>query len=116
MDLDSDAGRGGPKNLTHMHYGRMSRHLEHIEAEMFVKETETLTGKKFDPTTRKALLRSHDELALVNSGLEDTMRTAYREIRGAMRRRRKLEDLRMASYACAIEKIADAYLDLGIFP
>ena len=104
------------KNLTHMHYGRMSQHLERIEAEMFVKETEALTGKKFDPAARKTLLRSHDELALVNSGLEDTMRSAYREIRGAMKRRKKIEDLRMASYTCAIEKIADAYLDLGIFP
>jgi glutamate dehydrogenase (NAD(P)+) len=104
------------KNLTHMHYGRMSQHLENIEAEMFIRETEALTGKKFDPVARKTLLRSHDELALVNSGLEDTMRSAYREIRGTMKRRKRIDDLRMASYACAIEKIAAAYLDLGIFP
>ncbi len=104
------------KNLTHMHYGRMSRHLENLEAELFIKETEALTGKKFGPRARKVLLRSHDELALVNSGLEDTMRSAYREIRSVLKRRKKIEDLRMASYTLAIERISQAYLDLGIFP
>ena len=104
------------KNLTHMHYGRMSRHLENLEAETFIHEVEALTGKKLDPNARKTLLRSHDELALVNSGLEDTMRSAYREIRTVLMRRKKVQDLRMASYALAVERIASAYLDLGIFP
>ncbi len=104
------------KNLTHMRYGRMSQHLENLEAEIFIKETEALTGKAFGPQARKTLLRSHDELALVNSGLEDTMRSAYRDIRQVWHRRKKMEDLRMAAYAAAIEKIAATYLDLGIFP
>jgi len=104
------------KNLMHMHYGRMSRHLENLEAETFIHQVEALTGKKLDPNARKTLLRSHDELALVNSGLEDTMRSAYREIRDAFKRRSKVEDLRMASYSLAIERISQAYLDLGIFP
>ncbi|MGH2571556.1 MAG: Glu/Leu/Phe/Val dehydrogenase, partial [bacterium] len=104
------------KNLMHMHYGRMSRHLENLEAATFIHQVEALTGKKLDPNARKTLLRSHDELALVNSGLEDTMRSAYREIHGLMKRRKKVEDLRMASYMLAIERIARAYEDLGIFP
>jgi len=104
------------KNLTHMHYGRMSRHLENLEAETFIHQVEALTGKKLDPRARKTLLRSHDELALVNSGLEDTMRSSYRDIRKLLKRRKNVEDLRMASYALAIERIAQAYLDLGIFP
>jgi hypothetical protein len=33
-----------------------------------------------------------------------------------MKRRKKVEDLRMASYMLAIERIARAYLYLGIFP
>jgi len=104
------------KNLSHMRFGRLSRHIESLEAQTFLTETELLTGKKFNPSARKILLRSHDELALVNSGLEDTMRSAYREVRGIHKRRKKVQDLRMASYVCAIEKIANAYLDLGIFP
>jgi glutamate dehydrogenase (NAD(P)+) len=104
------------KNLMHMHYGRMSRHLENLEAETFIHQVEALTGKKLEPEARRTLLRSHDELALVNSGLEDTMRSAYREIHGLMKRRKKVDDLRMASYMLAIERISRAYLDLGIFP
>ncbi len=104
------------KNLTHMHYGRMSRHLENLEAETFIHQVEALTGKKLDPNARETLLRSHDELALVNSGLEDTMRSAYREIRAVLKRRRKVDDLRMASYVLALERISNSYLDLGIFP
>ena len=65
---------------------------------------------------RKLLLRPHDELALVNSGLEDTMRSAYRDIRQVMKNRKKIDDLRMACFVIAIEKIAQSYLDLGIFP
>jgi glutamate dehydrogenase (NAD(P)+) len=104
------------KNLSHMHYGRMSRHLENLEAQTFIRQTEALTGKEFDPIARNLLLRPHDELALVNSGLEDTMRSAYRDIREVIRRRRKVQDLRMAAFVIAIEKIAQAYGDLGIFP
>jgi glutamate dehydrogenase (NAD(P)+) len=104
------------KNLSHMRFGRLSRHIESLEAETFIHETELLTGKKFNPVARKILLRSHDELALVNSGLEDTMRSAYREVRGILKKRKNVKDLRMASYVCAIQKISRAYLDLGIFP
>jgi glutamate dehydrogenase (NAD(P)+) len=104
------------KNLQHMNYGRLSRQLDKIEAEMFIRQTEMLTGKKFDPKARETLLRSHDELTIVNSGLEDTMKTAYQEIRQAKLKNKKIEDLRMASYVLAIEKIASTYLDLGIFP
>lgn len=104
------------KNLSHMHYGRMSAHLESMEAETIIAAIEANTGKPIDPVSRKLLLRSHNELALVNSGLEDTMRSAYRDIRAVMKRRKNVTDLRMASYVVAIEKIAEAYLDLGIFP
>ena len=104
------------KNLSHMHYGRMSQHIEAMTAQTFIDATERLTGKKFDERARGFLLQARDEYALVNSGLEDTMRTAYREIRELKKRRSKVEDLRMASYALAIERVALAYLDLGIFP
>jgi glutamate dehydrogenase (NAD(P)+) len=104
------------KNLSHMHYGRMSQHIEAMTAQTFIDATEQLTGKKFDERSRGFLLQARDELALVNSGLEDTMRTAYREIRDLKKRRSKMEDLRMAAYALGIERVGTAYLDLGIFP
>jgi glutamate dehydrogenase (NAD(P)+) len=94
----------------------MSRHLDNLEAQTLIRQTEALTGKEFDPIARKLLLRPHDELALVNSGLEDTMRSAYRDVREVIKRRKKVEDLRMACFVIAIERIAQSYTDLGIFP
>jgi hypothetical protein len=44
------------------------------------------------------------------------MLRAYQDIREIMKRRKKVTDLRMASFVLAIEKVAKAYLELGIFP
>ena len=56
-----------------------------------------------------------DELSIVNSGLADTMVTAYQDIREALRRQPARQDLRTAAFFTAINKIARAYLELGIF-
>jgi glutamate dehydrogenase (NAD(P)+) len=61
-------------------------------------------------------LESANEEAVVNAGLQQTMATAYREIREALRRRPKLRDLRTAAFASAIDKVARTYLEMGIFP
>jgi glutamate dehydrogenase (NAD(P)+) len=61
-------------------------------------------------------LGSLNEEAVVNTGLQQTMATAYREIREALRRRPELRDLRTAAFATAIDKVARTYLDMGIFP
>jgi len=57
-----------------------------------------------------------DELTIVNAGLEQTMVNAYREIRERLRRQPALRDLRTAAFATAIDKIARAYGESGIFP
>lgn len=57
-----------------------------------------------------------DELAIVNAGLQQTMATAYREMREALRCQPAMQDLRTAAFATAINKIARAYGELGIFP
>ena len=57
-----------------------------------------------------------DELTIVNAGLQQTMTAAYREIRDTLQREPTLPDLRMAAFALAINKVARAYNELGIFP
>jgi glutamate dehydrogenase (NAD(P)+) len=57
-----------------------------------------------------------DELAIVNAGLQQTMTASYREIRDLLRREPALKDLRTAAFAVAINKVARAYSELGIFP
>jgi glutamate dehydrogenase (NAD(P)+) len=44
------------------------------------------------------------------------MSAAYRELNEALRQRPELGDRRTAAFFVAIEKIARAYLELGIFP
>jgi len=52
----------------------------------------------------------------VNSGLEDTMCEAYHEVREIKMSRGESVDLRTAAFICAIEKVALAYRERGIFP
>jgi glutamate dehydrogenase (NAD(P)+) len=57
-----------------------------------------------------------DELTIVNAGLQHTMTAAYREIREMLQREPGVRDLRTAAFVTAINKIARAYGELGIFP
>jgi glutamate dehydrogenase (NAD(P)+) len=63
-----------------------------------------------------SLTRGADEIDIVNSGLEETMVTAYREIHHVWKSNPKIETLRAAAFIRAIDKIALAYQELGIFP
>ena len=73
-------------------------------------------GKKVNRGQRHAMVRGADEEDLVNSGLEETMCLAFQEILEIYRRNKKIGDLRTAAFACAIDKVAGAYLELGVFP
>jgi glutamate dehydrogenase (NAD(P)+) len=62
------------------------------------------------------VVKGADELTLVNSGLEETMVGAYREIREARARHPGMTNLRTAAFLVAIEKVGRSYAELGIFP
>lgn len=104
------------KNLSHMRYGRMQKRLEEIQTRTLLQSTEELIQRNFPAQILERLAKGPDEIDIVNSGLEGTMISAYREIRDTMRRSRSIEDLRTAAYAVAIKKIARAYVELGVFP
>jgi glutamate dehydrogenase (NAD(P)+) len=55
-----------------------------------------------------------DELNLVRSGLDDTMRNSYEQIRELWRAREGVPDLRTAAYMLAIEKIAHYYTNFAL--
>jgi len=104
------------RNISHMRYGRLERRLDHDRRTNLVGAIEELVGRRFDGPRRSGLTAETQEEDLVNSGLEETMVTAFREILEIRNRYRAVKDLRTAAYLCAIEKIAAAYLELGIFP
>jgi glutamate dehydrogenase (NAD(P)+) len=61
------------------------------------------------------IVHGADEIDLVNSGLEETMISAYRQIHELWKITRA-GDLRTAAFLSALRKVAATYLELGIFP
>ena len=64
---------------------------------------------------RAVLAKGADEQDLVNSGLEETMISAYQEI-VTVKDTHGTPDLRIAAFLDAINKVARSYMELGIFP
>jgi glutamate dehydrogenase (NAD(P)+) len=104
------------KNLSHVRFGRMEKRFEERSARQMLLAMEQATGRTFSEKQNCSLAKGPDEIDLVNSGLEETMIQAYHEIRQIKKRHGEQVDLRMASMIDAIDKVALAYSDRGIFP
>ena len=104
------------KNLSHVRFGRMGKRFEQKSFENMLGVIEQTTGKHLSPTERATVARGADEIDIVNSGLEETMVNAYHQIHEIWKSDRKVETLRTAAFISAINKIAVAYMELGIFP
>lgn len=104
------------KNLSHVRFGRMGKRYEETVETRLLRAIELATGKQFSEHERESLVKGADEVDLVNSGLEETMITAYREMAETRRRTPGVGNLRTAALVNAIEKIARSYVELGIFP
>jgi glutamate dehydrogenase (NAD(P)+) len=104
------------KNLSHVRFGRMAKRYDESVNRTLINVIEKSTGKKIDEKSKNIIVRGADELDLVNSGLEETMIQAYHEIRETRNKDKKIPDLRTAAFVTAIDKIATAYMALGIFP
>jgi glutamate dehydrogenase (NAD(P)+) len=104
------------KNLFHVRFGRLERRRLAASELRFVQAIERVTGKTLAEEDRTQLLQAPDELSIVRSGLEETMAVAYGEIRETLRRHPDLHDLRTAAFFTALSKVAQIYLQRGIFP
>ena len=102
------------KNLSHIRFGRMDRRLDEMRGEKIVHALETLGGQPVPDDIKKELISGADELALVRSGLDDTMRNAYQEIRGVLRTHKTIRDYRTAAYYVAVRKIAHSKMEMGL--
>jgi len=106
------------RNLSHVRHGRMSKRFEERNAERILRAVEKLSDTnfkqdRFDKVVSEIAFGASEQ-DLVNSGLEETMAFAYREIREL-----RLEhdvDLRTAAFISAINKVATSYKQMGIFP
>jgi glutamate dehydrogenase (NAD(P)+) len=104
------------KNLSHVRFGRMSKRHEMANELSMLRVIEKATGKSFSDAERATLAKGPDEQDLVNSGLEETMISAYQEIVDVKAQHPGVPDLRIAAFLDAIHKVARSYMELGIFP
>ena len=102
------------KNLSHIRFGRMQRRQEEARHQLLIRELEELTGRKVSDSFQEKYLRGADELTLVRSGLDDTMRVAYQSMADVWRSRDDVSDLRTAAYLVSIGRVADSYKSLGL--
>jgi glutamate dehydrogenase (NAD(P)+) len=107
------------KNLSHIRFGRMQRRAEEARSRLLVEELERLSsdqdlGWTLAPDFKERFLTGSDELALVRSGLDDTMRTAYQAMREVWHGQEGVEDLRVAAYIVSIGRVAATYRSKGL--
>jgi glutamate dehydrogenase (NAD(P)+) len=107
------------KNLSHIRFGRMRRRQEEARHQLVIDELERLDRYLGDawsmsPDFKRKYLRGADELELVRSGLDDTMRIAYQSMREVWHQNDAVDDLRTAAYLVAIGKVAASYRAKGL--
>jgi len=103
------------KNLSRVSFGKMDKRWEELNNARIARAIEQASHTELTPEQRSALIKGAGEIDIVNSGLEETMVTAYHDIHETMQKN-NAPSLRIASFITSIEKIAQIYLDRGIFP
>ncbi len=104
------------KNLSHIRFGRMDKRYHEYSYRNMIETVEKMTGKNLSEREIAMLTRGADEEDIVNSGLEESMVSAFVGIHETWKKHEQCKDLRTAAFIVAIEKVATAYLELGIFP
>jgi len=104
------------KNLSHVRFGRMDKRFNERTYAGIINLIEKTTGKSVGKQERAFLTKGGDEVDLVRSGLEETMITAYHQIRAIQKKKRSVKDLRTAAFVSAIQKMGSDYMAMGIFP
>lgn len=107
------------KNLSQISLGRLERRHEEARARMLIEELERIsadTGTNFKLATgfKDAFLHGADELDLVRSGLDDTMREAFKKMKEVWVSNPRVDDMRTAAYVVAIRRVANVYGSLGL--
>lgn len=102
------------KNISHIRFGRLDRRLDENRGQTIIDVLQQVANAEVPKKFQEELMRGADELDLIRSGLDDTMRIAYQGIRDNWRSRPQVVDLRTGAYVDAISKIATAYRELGL--
>ncbi|HJQ66818.1 MAG TPA: Glu/Leu/Phe/Val dehydrogenase [Gemmatimonadales bacterium] len=105
------------KNLSHVRFGRMQKRYEEGAARRLLEAVAQTTGKQFSEQQIGFYTEGPDEEDLVNSGLEESIVSAYHQMRDIQKRLGADKvSLRTAAFINAIDKVARTYEEMGIFP
>jgi glutamate dehydrogenase (NAD(P)+) len=104
------------KNLSHMRFGRMDKRFNQNKNMDIIGTVEKLTGKTLTNREKAQIARGADEVDLVRSGLEETMVNSFYQIHDTMKKRKNIQDYRTAAFVTALNKVANDYMTLGVFP
>ncbi len=102
------------KNLSHVRFGRMERRFEESSARRMLEAMQFMTNRSLSDDEIARISQGASERDIVDSGLEDTMISAYNQINEL--RKEHNTDLRTAAFISAIKKVAVTYERMGIFP
>ena len=102
------------KNLSRIRFGRLHKRGEENKILNLISSVEEITGRKFNLSNKENIIKGSDEIDLVRSGLDDTMRSAYIAMSYRMHTKNKVRDLRTSAMSIALEKIALSYDTLGL--
>lgn len=102
------------KNLSHIRFGRMERRQDESRHNLLIAELESTLGRQLPDHFKEKYVQGASELDLVRSGLDDTMRTAYQEMRTIWHERDDVPTLRMAAYLVALDRVAQSYGAMGL--
>ncbi len=103
------------RNQTHIRFGRMERRYDERRGKMIIDAIEGISGSQVQDVFRRDLIHGADELELVRSGLDDSMRLALQDIIQVKNQYDEITDYRTAAYVIALKKIARSYFDVGIY-
>jgi len=102
------------KNLAHVKFGRMERRIMETRIDTALDAIETMIGREIPEENARVLRQEYDELNLVRSGLDDTMRVAYQSIRETYHSREDVPDLRTAALIVSIDKLVHYYEEYAL--
>ncbi len=103
------------RNLSHIRFGRMQRRYEQMQNERITDLLSHHTDFDLPEHTKAILTHGVDEIDLVRSGLDDSMRSAFQDMYRILLSNKKVKDFRTAAFVIAIKKISRSYLDIGIY-
>ena len=104
------------KNLSHVRFGRLESRFDENMRRNLLKAVESVSGVRFSESEQDRLAHGATEEDLVDAALEETMVTAYHEIRTESKALGGEYHLRTAAFLMAINKVAQSYMQTGIFP